>query len=413
MRVFDFIRENRGFLSAGFLLTLSSCYGQTFFIAIFAAQIMASFGLSDGEWGALYTVATTASAVLMFWAGALTDRFRVRALAAFVFPGLAAVCVAMALNTSPIGLLVIVFLLRLLGQGMMFQLAATAMARWFVGRRGVAMSIAGLGFFVGQAFFPVAAATLLESLDWRILWLVAAGMTLFAAGPVLWLLAAERTPAALSAQDSATGMAGKHWTRAEVLRSPIFWLLLPALLGPPAWGTALFFQQVHIAEVKGWDLVDYLALVPMLTAISVLVTLVAGQVIDRFGSGRVMLFYMVPWIAGFALLSAAQSLFGAAVAMAVFGVATGLQATLLVPFWAEYFGTRHIGAIKAAAASIMVFGSAIGPGISGAMIDLGISFPDQMNWIAAYFALAFGLVAVAVTRADKALAPPQVDIERT
>ena len=39
-------------------------------------------------------------------------------------------------------------------------------------------------------------------------------------------------------------------------------------------------------------------------------------------------------------------------------------------FWAEFYGTRHIGAIKAMAAALMVFGSAIGPGLTGALIDL-------------------------------------------
>ena len=68
MTVFQFLRENARFLSAGGLLSFSSCYGQTFFIAIFAAQIMGAYGLSDGQWGGIYTLSTTASAILMFWA---------------------------------------------------------------------------------------------------------------------------------------------------------------------------------------------------------------------------------------------------------------------------------------------------------------------------------------------------------
>ena len=55
-------------------------------------------------------------------------------------------------------------------------------------------------------------------------------------------------------------------------------LSVPAIAGPSAWITALFFQQVHIAAVKGWPLVDYLALIPLLTAVSVTVTLASGAV---------------------------------------------------------------------------------------------------------------------------------------
>lgn len=407
-----FIRDNLRFLSAGVILLLSSCPGQTFFISIFAAEIMAEFSLTDGEWGAAYTVATTASAVALFWAGSLTDRFRVRALALTVMPGLAIAAIAMGLNTSVVGLIFIVFLLRFFGQGMMYQLAATAMARWFVGRRGLALSVSAMGFAIGQAFYPMIFAGLLDFMSWRALWGVAAGLVLIAFPVILWLLTLERTPGSHAEESSGAGMESRHWTRGEVLRSPFFLMLLPMLLGPPAWGTALFFQQVHIASVKGWPLVDYLALIPLMTAISVAVTLSSGSFIDRFGSGRAMQFFLVPWILGFGVLSQTESLLVATLAFALFGIATGLQATLITAFWAEFFGTKHIGAIKAVSTSIMVFGSAIGPGISGVFIDFGYDFPSQMTAIAAYFLVAMVLVWVAVESALRRLpGASKVDIE--
>ena len=53
MNSLRFMADNARFLSAGVILMLSSCPGQTFFISIFAAQIMAAFDLTDGEWGLL------------------------------------------------------------------------------------------------------------------------------------------------------------------------------------------------------------------------------------------------------------------------------------------------------------------------------------------------------------------------
>ena len=191
MSLIAFLRENVRFLSAGGLLSFSSCYGQTFFIAIFAAQIMDGYGLSDGEWGGVYTLATTVSAVAMFWAGALADRFRVRALARIVMPGLALVCLAMGANASVVGLIVVVFLLRFLGQGMMSQLAPVAMAQWFVARRGLALSISALGFAVGQAAFPVVVASLFDVISWRTVWFLSAALLMLAFPVILWLLSAE------------------------------------------------------------------------------------------------------------------------------------------------------------------------------------------------------------------------------
>ena len=413
MTLLAFLRDNARFLSVGVILTFSSSFGQTYFIAIFAAQIMAAYDLSDGQWGALYTLSTTASALMMFWAGALTDRFRVRGLARAVFPALAACCVAMALSTSVALLVVIVFFLRLLGQGMMSQLAVTAMARWFVARRGTALSISIMGFAAGQAVLPVVLAATMELIDWRTIWLGSALILLGTLPVVTRLLKAERTPQSLAAETPVAGMGGRHWTRRQVLRSPIFWLLLPLLLGPPSWGTALFFQQVHIAGAKGWALVEYLALIPLLTIVSIAATLVTGQLIDRFGSSWIMRLYLVPWILGFLLLWSADTIAIAAIAFVVFGIATGLQGTVITAFWSEYFGTRYIGAIKAASTSIMVLGSALGPGISGALIDLGHDFPSQMLWIAGYFAAALVLTWLAVARATNALLPAEIDVKRT
>ena len=260
-----------------------------------------------------------------------------------------------------------------------------------------------MGFYVGQAGFPVLFAALLLVYDWRLLWIGSALLVFVSIPFVVWLLAKERTPQSLAKEDSVPGMQNRHWTRAEMLRTPFFWLLVPLLLGPPSWGTALFFQQVHIAEVKGWALVDYLALIPILTAVSVAATLISGQLIDRFGSGLVIQLYLLPWVVGFLMLANAQTIYSAAIAFAVFGIATGTQATVVTAFWAEYFGTRHLGAIKAASTSIMVFGSAIGPGVTGNLIDLGYDFPSQMPLLAIYFAIANLMAVIAVQRARKDL----------
>ena len=403
MGTFGFIRDNLRFLTAGMILMFTSSFGQTFFISTFAAQIMAAFSLSDGEWGLTYTVATTGSAVAMFWAGALTDRFRVRLLAWVVLPGLALSCFYMAFNLWVPGLVACVFLLRFFGQGMTYQLAAVAMARWFVARRGLALSLSNMGIAFGTAALPVICALLLVSMRWQSIW-VAAGILVLLVFPVLLLLLnQERTPQSHAEESEAVGMDNRHWTRVEVLKSPLFWMLVPMLLGPPAWGTALFFQQVHIAEVKGWPLVSYLSLIPVLTMVSVFVTLGSGLLIDRFGTGRLLQLYLLPSIIGFAVLSAATNLAWAAFAFVIFGMSIGLQATIITAFWAEYYGTRHIGAIKATSASIMVLGSAIGPGVIGVLIDIGYDFPDQMLATSGYYIVGMVLVWFAIERANRSL----------
>ncbi len=104
-----FLLDNAPFLAVGALLTLLSSFGQTFFISIFAGEIRATFGLSHGQWGGLYMLGTSASAVVMIWAGSLTDHFRVRTLGPVILLGLACACVAMAVNPYAALLPVVIF----------------------------------------------------------------------------------------------------------------------------------------------------------------------------------------------------------------------------------------------------------------------------------------------------------------
>jgi len=224
MGTLHFIRDNLKFLSAGFLLTFASCFGQTFFISIFAGEIMEEFGLSHGQWGGIYMLGTLASAVVMIWAGALTDVFRVRRLGGIVT-----------------------------GQGMASHLASVSMARWYVAARGRALALASFGFLIGEALLPILFVMALGFIGWRWSWGISA-LTVVALLPILlMLLKAERTPQSVAEENQAVGLGDKHWTRPEVFRHWLFWMLVPLLIGPSAFGTAFFFHQVHLAEVKGWS----------------------------------------------------------------------------------------------------------------------------------------------------------------
>ena len=398
MGYLTFLRTNWLFLLAGFLLTLTSSYGQTYFISLFAGEIKTDYGLSDGQWGGIYTLGTTLSAVVMIWAGVLTDNFRVRAVALWVMLALAAACLFMSVASNWVLLVFAIFTLRLTGQGMMSQLGSIAMVRWFEATRGKALSIASMGFAFGQALLPVIFVALFAVFHWRSLWVLAAVLVLLTIPVLLLLLRRERTPQSMAAEAQIVGMHGRHWTRAEMLRSGLFFAMIPMVLGPSAWGTALFFQQVHLVEVKGWELVAFVALMPVYTASSVIFTFVSGWAIDRFGVSKVIPVQMLPFALAFAVLAYADTIWMAGVGLVIFGAGQGMQSTAPAAFWAEYFGTRHLGAIKAVAAALMVFGSAIGPGITGWLIDLGYDFPDQMIPIALFYILAAMLAAWGILR---------------
>lgn len=381
----DFLRQNSRWLSAGALLAFLSSFGQTYFISIFAGVIRAEFGLSHGEWGGIYTLGTTASAAVMIWAGVLTDKFRVRALGAIVLGLLALSCLSMSWVTSAALLPFVIFALRFTGQGMISHIAVVAMSRWFVATRGRALSIATLGFSVGEALLPLIFVSLLAVYDWRLLWLGAAVIALLGIPLLTKLLSEERTPQSMAEENPSTGMNSLHWTRPQVLRHRLFWFMIPALLGPSAFSTAFFFHQVHYADIKGLSHFTLVSLFPLYTFVSISAMVLTGWALDRFGTARLLPFAQLPMVLAFVTFSYATGVSGVALGILFFALTVGANSTLPNAFWAEFFGTKHLGAIKAMATAVMVLGSAIGPGLTGLLIDRGIGLDSQFLGVAVYF----------------------------
>src|SRR6056297_1202126 len=339
MPILAFLRDNAPWLAAGVLLTFLSSFGQTYFISVFAGEIRGAFDLSHGQWGGIYSLGTTASALVMVWAGGLTDLFRVRVLAPVVLVAMTLACLAMALNPVWWLLPVIVFALRFTGQGMMSHLAVVAMARWFVASRGKALSVATLGNALGEAILPLTFASLLIAHDWRSLWVVAAMFAVLGIPFLLLLLRRERTPQSWARTSQSLGMEGRHWTRRQTLGHFLFWFMVPALLGPSAFNTAFFFHQVHIAEIKQVSHVELVAMFPLYTAVSIAAMVLSGWALDRLGTARLMPLSQVPMVFAFLLFAQADGPIAMVLAFFFLALTTGANTTLPNAFWAEFYGT--------------------------------------------------------------------------
>ncbi|MDN5787644.1 MFS transporter [Pseudorhodobacter sp.] len=402
--VLAFVRDNSAFLATGALLSFLSGFGQTFLISVFGGEIREAFGLSNGDWGLIYMAGTGLSAFVMVFAGGLADRFRVRVLGVAVVLMLALACFAMAFNPWAAALPLVIFALRFAGQGMTSHVALVAMARWFIATRGRALAIATLGVMSAEALMPLSFVWLKSHFDWHHLWVVA-GLFCLACLPVLYrLLRLERTPQQAAESSSTLGIGQRHWTRAQVLRHPLFWSLTPALMLFPAFGTAFWFHQVHFAAIKGWNHLSLVAVFPLGTVTFGVFTVIYGWAIDRFGAVRLLPIYLLPLVAGFSLHAYAPTLGWTAAGVMLMGMAGGGQSTILNAVWAEFYGTRHLGSIKSAVAALMVLGSALGPGVTGWLIDRGVGFETQLYGFALSFVFAILVMLVPVRTAQIALA---------
>ncbi|WP_271274419.1 MFS transporter [Aliamphritea hakodatensis] len=369
----------------GFVLTLSSSFGQTHFISLFNASWRAEFGLSHGEIGALYSAATLCSAACLIYLGKLIDSIDLRLYTGVVMLGLGGAAWLMTGADSLLLLGISFFLLRLTGQGLSGHVGLTTVSRYAENRRGMSLSICGLGFSLGESVMPAAVAMLLGWLSWRQIWQgVALAEVLVALILAMWLLQRFYPVKEAGSGGSKGSGADSGWQRGQVLRDRGFWLMAPAMFAPSMFITAFFFHQQSLAEYKGIDFPFWAATIVGYSVSSFALSLAGGAAVDRWGAKRIVSFMLLPllascWIAGSDLPWVSLLFF------ALMGAAQGLYVPASGVLWVELYGTRHIGAIRALIHACMVFSSALGPVSFGLLLDAGVGWSGllwlSMIWI--------------------------------
>lgn len=394
-----FFRDNARWLAAGFLLTFFSSFGQTFFIGLSGNDLRAAFGLSGGAFGALYMVATLASASTLPWLGRTLDLMPGWKVARFTLPALAVACVLVVLapNVAVLGLAL--YLLRLFGQGMMTEIAHTETGRWFIARRGRAMALVVQGQPAGSAVLPILVVLVNGAAgSWHAAWLCAAGLLLGVALPLLlWLMRVGRVPEALEVSARGRPMA-RDWSRAEAVRDPLLYLLLAGLLAPPFIGTTIFFHQGYLTELRGYAPLAFAAAFPVMSVATVVSGFVCGHLIDRHGALGLLPFVLAPLALAALLVAVVAPVWGIYAFMLLLGISNGFTGTLMGALWPEVYGLANLGGIRSIILSAVVLSTAIGPGITGALIDAGIGLPVQMLGMTVWCGLASLLLALAARR---------------
>ena len=369
------------------------------------------FGLTHGEFGRLYMFATLASALCIPFFGRLIDVVQAHRMVALVVPILAGAALLAGYASSLPTLILAIFLLRLFGQGMMTNIALTSTARWFVTQRGRAVSLVVLGHQGGEATIPLAFAALSIAYGYSIGWLAAAIALIVIGLPFAYWC--YRTPRAIPRSASASlreqlGLPDTQplmqtevlpkvpsWTRGQVLRDPIFWVLLAGVLAPAFIGTTIFYHQNYLTALHSWP--------PQLFAMSLLVmalttvccALITGAAIDRLSATFILPYFLLPLGGACFVLAYSGPEITLFILMVLLGISYGIASTLFGALWPEIYGLANLGAVRSITVSAAVLATAIGPGVTGTLIDLGMSLPAQMIFLGVYCFLAAGAMAIA------------------
>ena len=391
-----FIKRNFRWVAGGFMLTYFSSFGQTYFISASVAEWQSAFGLSHGEFGRLYMFATLASAACLPFVGRLVDVVPAHRMIAVTIPVLAGATLLAGYASSVLMLVFAVFMLRLFGQGMMTHMALTATGRWFVAERGRAVSLVVLGHQGGEATLPLLFAAITIAFGYRVGWVAGAAALIVIGLPfAYWCYSTPRVPHGQVSAESSRLPEMRSWTRREVLRDPIFWVLLTGVLAPAFIGTTIFYHQNYLTALHDWP-PQYFAISLLVMALTtVAFALLTGAVIDRFGAVAVLPYFLLPLSTACFTLAYSGPEFTLFLVMVLLGVSYGISSTLFGSLWPEVYGLANLGAVRSITVSAAVLATAIGPGLTGTLIDRGMSLPTQMFYLGTYCLLAVGAMTIA------------------
>jgi MFS family permease len=278
------------------------------------------------------------------------------------------------------------------------------MAREFAASRGKALSVASLGYPLGEAVLPLACTLGLQFLPWTAVWqIVSAGAILLILPLALGLLsnANGQTEAAAPAQETAAQPAGGENTFGRDLNT---YLALPALLTPAFVFTALFLYQAPMAEWKGWD-PSWVAAAFSAFAISRALTSIAiGGLIDRFSAVVLFPFFLAPLGAAIALFHWASQPWIAFPYLMLIGMTAGANSSIGSALWAELYGVEYLARIRSVATTWVILAAAASPMLFGALFGLGFGFEHVLLGSLAIVALSTASALLLVMHQTQRLA---------
>ncbi len=359
----------------GFIFTFFSSFGQSFFLGLFNSSIRDTLSITQGQFGSIYAFATLLSSFLLIWVGKKIDDINIFKFAFFVTLLLSFSCFFFSKISSITFLFIAIFLMRFSGQGMMSHTATTTISRYFIKSRGKALSTCWFGLSTAEFILPVLIVYLLTITTWQNIWisisllvLIFLPITSFALIKRLNFDSREEIK-----NEELKEKNIKQWNRIEVLKDYRFYIICLNMLAMPWIATGVFVYQSFITESKDWGTFVIAQSFMVYSVLSVVTLLISGFLIDKFTSRRLLVFMNIPLMFSIVVLIFFNNTYSAFVFLGLIGISNGFANVLGSSTWAEIYGVKYIGSIKALTTALMVFSTAFGTALFGFLIDKSFS----------------------------------------
>ena len=384
---FAFLRAEGRFLSFGVTTNMWLAVGQTYVFSLFNLDIQRDIGLSNGEMATLFGVTTVIGGLGLAPAGRLLDAIDLRTFMVIVLGFTALACLGMAEATTVPFLFLAMAGVRFFAGTVLGITAQASMARYFGPTRGRAAAVANLGYTMSYAIFPVAVTYIMHAVGWRSTWAIFAGALVVVAIPLTLLQLRghgerHRLYLARLAESAAATITTdrRHYTLGEVLRDSRFYMIIPGMLAVPCLLFTFQYQQLAIVAEKGWDVKTFAAAYLLFSAFSLVANMVAGVIVDRYGSRWLMTIYLWPMIPALGLIAFATGAWAIPFYMIFSALTFGFNLVTAITLWSDLYGTRHIGAIRGFNATLNTIVASLGIAATGFLIDHGVTLATQAAW---------------------------------
>ena len=366
----------------GFIFTFFSSFGQSFFLGLFNSSIRDTLSITQGQFGSIYATATLLSSFLLIWVGKKIDDINIFKFAFFVTLLLSFSCFFFSKISSVAFLFVAIFLMRFSGQGMMSHTATTTISRYFTKSRGKALSTGWFGLSTAEFILPVLIVYLLTITSWQNIWISVSILVLIFL-PITSFILIKNLNFDSREEVKETEHKEKdifQWKRIEVLKDYRFYIICLNMLAMPWIATGVFVYQSFITESKDWGTFVIAQSFMVYSILSVVTLLISGFLIDKFTSRKLLIFMNIPLLLSTLVLIFFDSSMTSFIFLGLIGISNGLANVLGSSTWAEIYGVKHIGSIKALSTALMVFSTAFGTALFGLLIDQGYSI-EQIAFV--------------------------------
>ena len=377
----------------GFIFTFFSSFGQSYFLGLFNSSIRETLSITHGQFGSIYASATLCSSFLLIWVGKKIDDVNILKFALFVTILLSFACLFFSQVSSVILLFIAIFLMRFSGQGMMSHTASTTITRYFTRTRGRALSVSWFGLSSAEFILPVLMVYLLTFIDWQNLWIIFS-ITIIIILPIASFLLIKNlnfNSREVSDED-VKEIEIKQWNRLEVIKDYRFYIICLNMLAMPWIFTGFAVFQSFIQTSKGWGPYIIAQSFMSYSIFSVLTLFISGFLIDKFTSRKLLIYMNIPLLISVIILFYFDQPVTAFIFLGLVGISNGFANILGSSTWAELYGVKHLGSIKALTTALMVFATAFGTALFGFLIDIGFSVRDIAVVSASYIFLSLILL---------------------